>query len=79
MHALEQVRGRIKALQKSMMEPLVKIVSNVNFITLTILAKRLILDAWLDPGRASANRYITVLKISTNICKDERQIKTKSF
>ena len=37
---------------------------------LTILAKILILDAWLDPGDASADRYVTVLKIQTKICKD---------
>ena len=38
--------------------------SNVNLITLTtILAKVLILDAWLGPGYASADGYIRVLKI----------------
>ena len=46
-------------------------VSNVNLKTLTILTKRLILGAWLGPGRASADWYITGLKIQTKICKDK--------
>ena len=33
--------------------------SNVNLIALTILAKRLILDAWLGPECASADGYIS--------------------
>ena len=42
----------------------------------TILAKRLILGAWLGPGCAScADLYITVLKI----CKDGRWVQTESF
>ena len=46
-----------------MMVLLTKIVSDVTLKTLTILAKRLILDAWLGPGRASVDGYITVYKI----------------
>ena len=47
--------------------------------TLTILAKILILDAWLGPGRASADGYITVLKIHTKRCINGRQLKMESF
>ena len=50
-------------------------VSNVHLKTLTILAKRLNLIAWLDPGRVSADGYITVLKFQTEIWKDVRQVK----
>ena len=42
LHALEQVRGAIRALQTSMMLLLTKIVSNMNLKNLTILEKRLI-------------------------------------
>ena len=52
---LEQVRIVIKSRQTSMMVFLTKIVSNVNFKTMTIIAKRLILDACQGPGRASAD------------------------
>ena len=45
MSALEQVRGVISTLQSSMMALLTKVVSNFSLQTLTILAKRLILDA----------------------------------
>ena len=55
LHLLEQVSGVIRALQTSMMVLLTKIVSKVNLKTLTILAKRLILDVWLGPGRASVD------------------------
>ena len=51
----------------------------VNWKTFTILAKSLILHAWLGPGRASADGYIAVLKIQTKICKDGRQVKIESF
>ena len=43
------------------------------------LAKRLILDAWLGPGCASADGYITVLKIQTKICKNGRKVKMEPF
>ena len=79
MPALEQVRGVISALQTSVMVMLVKIVSNVNLKTLTILAKRFILDAWLGPGCASVDWYITVLKIQTETCIDEGQVKMGSL
>ena len=46
---------------------------------LTILTKRLILDAWLGLGRGSADWYITVLKIQAMICIDGRQVKIESF
>ena len=49
---------------------LAKIVSNVNLKTSTILAKRLILNAWLSPECAPADRYITVLKIQAKLGKD---------
>ena len=68
-----------KALQTSIMVLSTKIVSNLSLKTLTVLAKRLILDAWLGPGQASANRYITALKIQMNICIDGRQVKMESF
>ena len=45
----------IRALQTSMMVLLTKLVNNVNLKTGTIFAKRLILDAWLGPERASAD------------------------
>ena len=79
MPALEQVIGAIRALQTSTMVLLAKIFSNVNLKTSTVLAKRLILDAWLGPGRASADWYITALKIQTKICKVRRQVKVESF
>ena len=53
--ALQQVRGAIKAFQTSMTVLLGKMVSNFNLKTLTNLAKRFILDAWLGPGRASVD------------------------
>ena len=62
-----------------MMVLLVKIVVDVNLNRLIILAKRLILDAWLGPGRASADWYIAVLKIQLKICIDEEQVKMVSF
>ena len=76
---LEQVSGVIRTLQTSMMVLLAKVISNINLKTLTILVKTLILDSWLGPGRASADRYITVLKIQTKTCKDESQVKMESF
>ena len=69
----------IRALQTSMMVLLTKLVNNVNLKTGTIFAKRLILDAWLGPERASADWYITVHKIQIKICKDEMQVKMESF
>ena len=44
-----------------------------------ILAKRLILDAWVGPGCAFTDWYITVLKIHTKIYKNGRQVKIKTF
>ena len=38
----------------------------------------LILTARLCPRRASADGCITVLKIQTEICKDERRLKMES-
>ena len=58
---------------------LTKIVSNLNLNTLTILAKRLILDAWLVSGLASVDGCITDLKIQTEICKDGTRVKMESF
>ena len=79
MLALEQVRGVIKILQTSVTILLTKIVSKVSLKTLTILAKRLILDAWLGAGRTSADWYITALKIQTKICINGKQVKMESF
>ena len=78
MPVLQQVRGVVRTLQTSMMVLLAKIVSNVNLITLDILVKRLILDAWLGPRCASADGYITFLKIQMKTCKDGRQVKKES-
>ena len=47
-----------------------KIVNNINLKALTILAKRLILVAYLGPQRVSVDGYITVLKIQIEISKD---------
>ena len=79
MHALQQVSGIIRGLEGSVMVLLIKIASNVNLKISTILAKRLILDAWLGPGCAPADWCITVLKVQTRICKDERQVKMEPF
>ena len=76
---LEQVRDVIRALQTSLMVLLTKLVSNINLKTSNILAKRLILNAWLSPGYVSADWYITVLKSQTKIYKDGRQVKMESF
>ena len=70
MPPLEQIRDVIRAFQTSVMVLLAKIVSNSNLRTSTILAERLILNAWLVPGCDSGD--ITVLKIQTKICKDGR-------
>ena len=71
MPALEQVRGVIRAIQTFMIDFFfAKRVTNVNLKTSTILATRLISNAWLGPGCASAGWYITVLKIGTKIGKD---------
>ena len=79
MLALEQTRGATKALQTSIVVLLTKTVSKINLETLTILAKRLILDGWLGPGRTSADCYITAIKIQMQLCIDGRQVKTESF
>ena len=79
MHILEQVSGVIGALQTFMMVILAKLVSNVNLRILTILAKRLILIAWMGPGLASAGGHLTVLEIQSEMCKDGRRVKRGSF
>ena len=79
MPPLEQARGVIRALQTSMMVLLAKVVNNIDLKISTILAKILILNAWLCPEYASADCYIAVLKIQTKICKDGRQVKVESF
>ena len=40
--------------------------------------KKIIFDAWLGPGCASEDWYITALTIQTKICKDGRQVKMES-
>ena len=75
----EQVSSVIRALQASMIVLLTKIVSNLNLKMLTFLAKILILHAWLVQWYASADWYITVLKIETEICIDVRQLKMESW
>ena len=62
-----------------MMVLLTKIVSNINLKTSTRPARKLILLAWLGPGRFSADGYITVLKIQMDVCKDGRGEKIGSF
>ena len=52
---------------------------NINLKMLTILTKRLILDAYLGSVRGSVDWYITVLKIKMNICIDGRQVKMESL
>ena len=44
-------------------------------LTLTILAKKLILVAWVGPGHVSADGYIKVLNIQMEISKDESEVK----
>ena len=56
-----------------------KIVSNANLKTSTVLAKKLSLNAWLDSGCTSPDRYIIVLKIKTKIGKDGKPVKMESF
>ena len=54
--------------------------SNIHVINLnasTVLAKSLIVVTWLDPEWVSADGYITVLKIQTEI--DGRWVKMESF
>ena len=62
-----------------MMVLLTKTFSNISLKTLTILAKKLILVAWLGPGHVSADGYIEVLKIQIRICKDGGAVKMESF
>ena len=52
---------------------------NINLKMLTILTKRLILDAYLGSVHVSVDWCITVLKIKMNICIDERQVKMESL
>ena len=54
---------------------------NSSFIlkTLIILEKRLILNAWLGPGCASADWWITVIKIKTKIGKYRKLVKMESL
>ena len=61
-----------------MMVFLTKLVSNFSLKMIPILAKRLILDALLGPGRASANWYSTALKNQQKKCIDEKQVKMES-
>ena len=72
MSALEQVRAVIKALQTSIMVLFAKIVSNINLKTSTIPKRN-------GQECASADWYITVLKIHAKICRGERQVKMEWF
>ena len=47
--------------------------------SLSILAKRLILDAWLGLGRVSADEHIAVFETQMKRCKDGRRGKIGSF
>ena len=76
---VRQVRGEIRALQTSMMVLSTKVVRNINLKTLTTLAKRLILVAWLSPGLVFVDGHTTVPKIETEICKDGKWLKMESF
>ena len=69
MHALELGRGLIKALQTQLIVLLPKIVSNVDLKTVNYSHKKIILDSWLGPGCASADWYITALKVKIKMCK----------
>ena len=51
-----------------------KRVNNVNYSR-----KQINLDAWLGPVCASADGYITVIKIQTKICKNGTHVKMESF
>ena len=75
---LEQVSDVIMALQTSMMVFFDKN-GNINLKMLSILTKRLILDAYLGSVHGSVDWYITVLKIKMNICIDGRQVKMESL
>ena len=52
-----------------------KIASSINLDTLTIVANRLILVAWMGSRLFSVDRYIPVLKIQMEICEDRREAK----
>ena len=77
--AYVQIPYVIRSLQTSIMVLLTNIVNNINLKTLTILAKSLILVAYLGLRRVSVDGYITVLKIQMEICKDGRRVKIGSF
>ena len=46
---------------------------------LNILANRLIVVAWLGPGYAFGDSYITVLNILARVCEDRGQVTMDSF
>ena len=69
----------IRATQISMMVLLAKLASNIYLKKSSIIAKRLVLVAWLGPGYDSTDLYITVLNIETWICNNGRQAKMESF
>ena len=79
MPPLEQIRVAIRVLQTSTIVLLAIVISSINLKMSATFAKGLILNAWLGPGCASADWYITVFKIQTKICKDGRQVKMESF
>ena len=71
LHALEQIRGVIRALQISTVVLLAKIVRKVNLKTSTILAKTINLRCLAGSWMYLCRLIITVLKTQTKMCKDE--------
>ena len=75
--AFEHVWGVIRALQTPMMVLLTKTVCNASLKTLPILAKRLILDAWLGLGRLlqidfiSFSLTLTFFMLQWNSCSNK--------
>ena len=53
--------------------------SFMTYIYRFILTKRLILVAWLGPGRVFADGSIAVLQMQMEICKDGRRLKIRSL
>ena len=78
MPSYEQAKGLFRAPQTCTKKNFAKIVNNVNLELLTILEKRINLDAWLSPACASAGGYNIVLKIQSEI-SHWQQVKIESF
>ena len=70
----KQIGGVLRAPQTSTKELFVKIVSNINLKSLTILEKSFTLDAWPDPEFPSAGGWNTVPKIQTKIWQQVKMV-----